>query len=253
VYCGLATTIVETPDEVKAFPFACRCWSCESCFQRRLWQLKQLALAGYPSKFLTLTSVRNTERTADQAAVELVHAWRMIRQRAKREGLADKIEYLAIFEETEKGWPHLHILMRSPYIDQEWLSDRMREYNNSPNVWITDIKSQKQVARYIAKYVSKGPGRYEGTKRYFKSKNYVIDESYLERKASTCEFRVWVVDRDLSSVLTWFAWKNWSVTQTVGDAELSIVPMGGAEWPQELSTFLRWGHDPPSGEVPPFK
>lgn len=139
---------------------------------RRLGQLKRLAASGNPTTLLTLTINPEHYKSFDAAARRLVAAWRLIRQQAKREGLVESIPFIAIFEATLKGWPHLHILLRAPYIPQAWLSQCMAKYAKSPIVDIRRVHSRRGAARYVAKYVSKGPGRFEGTKRYWCSRDW---------------------------------------------------------------------------------
>lgn len=141
---------------------------------------------------VTLTVNTNAFDDVNEAAQALVHSWRMVVQRARREGIAARIPYLAVFEETKQGWPHLHILCRAPYINQAWLSERMAEYAESPIVDIRAVSSSRMASRYVAKYVSKGPGRYDGTKRYWKT------QDYLRRPTG------WERDRPINDSDTWF-------------------------------------------------
>lgn len=246
MYCGLATTIIDDGPGIKAFPFKCNCWHCESCFYRRLWSLKELAKAGKPSKFITLTASVKDYDTPSEAAQALVHGWRMLLQRMKRDGIVKEIEYLAVFEETQQGWPHLHILARAPYIPQEYISRYMDKYADSPIVDIRKVYTQRHAAWYVAKYVSKGPGRFEGTKRYFRSKNYVIDQDYLNRKKTTPHSLAVTVEASLCSVMSRLCHSGWSVTHDVSQHRLEGRPTGKAGWPHYFQIAKLWGTGPPS-------
>lgn len=159
-------------DRVVLCPLKCRSWTCDYCYPGRLRDLRAIAAAGEPSKFITLTIRIGEFDSVECEARRLVEAWRLIRQRAKRERLADKIEFLAVIELTKRGHAHLHILARCPYIEQQWLSDRMREYAGSPIVDISQVKSRRDASRYVAKYMSKGPARIGTCKRYWRSQGY---------------------------------------------------------------------------------
>lgn len=154
----------------------CRRWSCDECMPKNLYRLRKLAAAGHPDKFITLTSRKSTRCTPDEAARELVHAWRMVVQKMRRLGMTERLPFLTVFEETKQGWPHLHILARAPFIPHWWLSQQLSEMIDSPNVWITAVRSKRQASRYVAKYVSKGPGRFAGCKRYWRTQNWCVDE-----------------------------------------------------------------------------
>lgn len=154
----------------------CKSWNCEDCAPKRRKELMAAAAAGQPSTLITLTSPYGCTDTPDEAAQQLVHAWRMVIQRAKRNGIVDELHYIAVFEETKQGWPHLHILARTTFISQKWLSERMREYHNAPIVDIRKVYNARHASRYVGKYVSKAPHRYEGCKRYWRSRDYDLSE-----------------------------------------------------------------------------
>ncbi len=94
-------------------------------------------------------------------------ALKILIKRARRKFTKSPIEYLAVFEETKKGEPHLHILMRAPFIPQRWLSETMDELINAPIVDIRKVGAAKNAARYVAKYVGKGPKPFAALKRYW--------------------------------------------------------------------------------------
>ena len=119
--------------------------------------------------------------TPDAAARQLVHAWRMVVQRGKREKIFKEIQYIAVFEETKKGWPHLHILARTSWIAQAWLADRMQQYANSPIVDVRKVKTKERAAWYVSKYVAKEPHRYQGCKRYWRTHGYDLTNKTTEK------------------------------------------------------------------------
>lgn len=185
----------------------CRSWGCEYCGPRRCAQLKAMAAAGLPNSCLTLT-VRNkdAERPVDQYA-RLHSSWkalakRILRQFAKPPGQRWKLQtpegddyydvlayritsqvkakqikrlhYMAFVEATERGTPHLHILLRTKYIPQQWISQQMAELIDSPIVWMEKIKGPKSAIQYVAKYVVKAPARFGKSRRYWTSRFYQI-------------------------------------------------------------------------------
>jgi len=137
---------------------------------------------GRPNKFITLTSrYRPEEMTPDAAAKQLVHAWRMVVQRGKRDGVFQDIQYICVFELTKKGWPHLHILARCTFLAQEWLSDRLRDYADSPIVHVRAINSEKRAAWYVAKYTAKAPEKFHGCKRYWRTHGYDLSPKHDDK------------------------------------------------------------------------
>jgi hypothetical protein len=83
-----------------------------------------------------------------------------------------KLPFIAVFEQTKLGWPHLHILLRSGFIDRSFISSIMAELTDSPIVDIRLIKSQAQIAGYVAKYVGQEPHQFGKCKRYWQSQDY---------------------------------------------------------------------------------
>lgn len=159
-------------DGYKATPLYCRSWSCDICHPRRTAELKRKAAKGFPTTFITLTVNPAWGEEPEDRAKRLVTAWRMLRQKLKRMGIADKVPFLAVFEKTKRGEPHLHIIARAPFISQKLISQFMREYMAAPVVDIRKVKSRRGVARYISKYVSKASHHFAGCKRYWCSQDW---------------------------------------------------------------------------------
>jgi hypothetical protein len=108
---------------------------------------------------------------ADRAR-KLARAWRVVVARARRQLKLSRIEYLAVFEATKRGEPHLHILVRSGFIPQRWLSAQMRDLVGSPVVDIRLVRSARQAAAYVSKYIGKAPHRFATCKRYWKTRGW---------------------------------------------------------------------------------
>lgn len=190
---------------VKILP--CGSWNCETCAPHRRRQLMAIAASGKPTICLTLTHLY--EPGADQAAHyrDLHSAWkilvkRILRQFAKepkdrwilktdegyhyqsivantitrktRAKRIRKLHYMAFAEETKNGEPHLHILLRTVFIPQAWISQQMKELLNSPVTWIEKIKGPKAAIAYVTKYVTKAPAQFGKSRRYWVSRWYQL-------------------------------------------------------------------------------
>lgn len=223
----------------------CRRWSCPECMPRNLFRLRRLAAAGEPTSFITLTSRTRRDQTPGDAARELVQAWRMVVQKMRRLGMTERLPFLAVFEETSAGWPHLHILARAPYIPHWWLSKQLGAMIDSPNVWITAVRSRRQASRYVAKYVSKGPGRFEGCKRFWRSQNWCVgaDPTKTEKVPGVT---YGVVRETIANVQR--IYQSWGWTELEGNEDtVTLIPRrtdwwaSGAPPPEELQReFKRW-------------
>ena len=215
MFCGSHTLTASYHDHANISVLRCRRWSCDECLPSRLWQLRGLAASGEPTRFLTLTSRYGSADTPDEAAVRLVHAFRMLVQKAVRYGFWTRPQYLAVLEATKNGWPHLHVLMRAEFIPQRWISRQMAEWIDSPVVDISAIKSRRHASRYIAKYVSKGPMKFTGCKRYWRSQSYVQADG--EERSTACREKptCWRQRASITYLYAWYA-EHWGGVEWTG-------------------------------------
>lgn len=167
-----------------------------------------VAASGEPTTFLTLTvnpavgegplNRRNmlhdawkrlVKRILRQFALEPLKRWalklkdraarmagivRSITKKTKRLEVT-RLPYMAFLERTEQGEPHLHILLRAPYIPQDWLSEQMHELIGAPIVDIRQVKSTRAAVFYVTKYVTKAPAQFGATKRYWISRGWEVN------------------------------------------------------------------------------
>lgn len=177
MFCAEWSLVKRLRPGIIVIPLRCRCWSCEYCRPWRAARLVAEAKSGKPNLFITLTSRRHTNRTPDAAARDLAHAWRQVRLEYLAKNGLGSLPFLAVFEATKNGWPHLHIVARAKWVDQAWLSKRMKALIGAPVVDVRRVKSAGQLAAYVAKYIGKDPHRFAGTKRYWRSRDYLKPET----------------------------------------------------------------------------
>jgi len=175
-------------------PLLCRSWSCDFCAPQRRRQLIARAANGNPTRFITLTVNPSIGTDPADRLDKLANAWRIIVKRLRRLHPNDEIEYLAVVEETKQGEPHLHILVRSPFIPQRLLSSWMGEITGAPVVDIRSVKNASHAARYVAKYIAKAPKQFGSRKRYWSSKDW--EPPYTPGTAEGAEPSLrWSIDR----------------------------------------------------------
>jgi len=205
-----------------AQPLLCKCWTCPECHPLRTARLVKEAKRGKPTLFITLTSRFRLDRSPPWAAQELRKAWALIRRRYVAQHGKGSIEFLAVFERTKRGWPHLHIVARAKWLDQRWLSNQMRELHGSPIVDVRRVHGLGKVAAYISKYIAKNPERFEGCKRYWRSLGY-LDPEPAEPPVSRLELDAWhIVKRTaqayvqgLSRLSYTVAWERYQYVATL--------------------------------------
>jgi hypothetical protein len=170
--CGEGSIVNQDGSSGIAITLRCRAWTCQHCRRDRKRQLINLAVAGQPNRLITLTVSPALLISPAARAKALANAWRLVVKRAKRAFGWDKLDYLAVFEATKRGEPHLHILARCGYIPQAWLSHQMKALIGSPIVDIRAVKNPKHAAIYVAKYIGKAPHRFATCKRYWHTKEW---------------------------------------------------------------------------------
>jgi len=167
------------------------------------------AATGSPNRFLTLTVNPRVGKDPEDRALLLANAWRVAVKRLRREHGRDAIEYLAVFEATKNGEPHLHILLRSPYIEQRRLSAIMAELIESPIVDIRRIKGVRAAVNYVAKYITKANVRFGTSKRYWFSGRYEEKTEDDEDRANNPSGR-WEICRDsMNGLLRQWLLEGW--------------------------------------------
>lgn len=175
MFCNSSTIIKQFVTHSTVSPLRCRCWHCENCRPFRLKGLADLAKAGRPTTFMTFTVRAQDDGNQAARARMIKWAWTNMRRLICAHYKITKIPFIAIFEQTERGEPHLHVLARMGFVDQKWLSAQWERMTGAFRVDIRAVRSQRGVARYVAKYISKAPTMWEGTKRYWRSLDWIMD------------------------------------------------------------------------------
>lgn len=143
------------------FALGCRNWSCPECGPRRRHQLIGRITRAAPTKFITLSCRHELGpqpqlETITQAFPKLIATIR------KHNG---PIEYLRALEYCADGYPHFHMLARTKFIEQRFLSEHWQRLSGAP---VVDIrKAHGRSTRYIAKYLSKSTGGREWNRQTF--------------------------------------------------------------------------------------
>lgn len=180
--CTELSKIASDGKSLSIEPLYCKRWTCDTCNPRNHRALRAKCFDGQPNTFLTLTANPAWGHSPAHRAQRLVQAWRYIRQRWERHHDGQKIAFIAVFERTRLGEPHLHILFRGPFIPQRWIAARMRELARAPVCDIRKVRSARQLAFYLSKYLSKGTHAFAKCKRFWRSHDYRM--SPREREAA---------------------------------------------------------------------
>lgn len=199
----IGSVVKQQGNVVTVMKLTCRSWNCPECCKLRRNQLVREAKEGKPERFITLTVNPAWFNSPEERAARLVAAWRLIRRRFIERRKGNVCEFMAVFELTKLGEPHLHIIQRGSFISQRWLSAQMKELMGAPVVDIRAVKGRKAVAEYVSKYISKRNIRIGTLKRYWRSKKYLAVSRAELRRRRNAGARFWIAEFHWKRYLKW--------------------------------------------------
>lgn len=179
--CRLGVIVEHLSDLALTYDLSCRRWSCDECAEDRAAELVRLAVAGKPTHFITLTCQPSLWPSPADAARAMQDARADLVRRIRKLGPSFPFEYFSVWEATKTGWPHLHILARTEFIDQAWLSATWSELTGAPIVDIRRVRQVEDAASYVAKYVGKDPHHFGTNNRYSRSRDWCISKAQRKR------------------------------------------------------------------------
>ena len=138
--------------------------------------------------------------------------------RAKR---IKKLHYMAFAEETENSEPHLHILLRTVFIPQKWISEQMQEILSSPITWIEKIKGPKAAISYVTKYVTKAPAQFGKSRRYWVSRWYQLIKRERTKQPLYDRINTRVVFQEFTELITEIVTRG-CIPKVIGKSEVRL-------------------------------
>lgn len=130
----------------------CRRWGCSFCGRKRVQVLAKRTEAAQPSRLITLTVDPARWESPRQAYDGTRRCLATFGRSMKRRG---EWEYLRVLELTKKGWPHYHLLVRSPYVPHADVKRIWAELTGARIVDVRQIKKADNVYWYLVKYLAK--------------------------------------------------------------------------------------------------
>ena len=207
----------ENTGRVIVVPLCCKSWNCPKCADRLMEHWVNVAVAGQPDRFLTLTGDPNLHRSPLLMRVAIKNAWSKFvqhwrRGRPKKNGRTimppHKLEYIQVWELHKSGYPHLHVLIRGDYIPQPYLRQWMIKAGVGQVVDVRKISDPRLAAAEVMKYTMKAANStadaLEGSRIITTSRNYkpnALDEPTDENCAGYTWVRLNLPARDLYSFL----------------------------------------------------
>jgi hypothetical protein len=182
-------------------PYRCGQWDCGCCGYRQKQNLLEdidrlLEQRPEMSRLLTLT-VDASRWHREEAHAEIGAAWNRLRSNLKA-AIGD-FSYVWIREETDRGQPHLHVLV-SRYLPQARVAAAWSSTGMGDVVDIRRVEARK-AGHYLAKYLAKDAMRYmpDGVHRYGSSADIDLDV----RESGGSSEDEWVVEAEDPAIDRW--------------------------------------------------
>ena len=172
-FCGTRSLSRQVGSLHEIRPLPCGCWSCPDCERRNKKRIRRMMEDGKPDRLVTITARAITGEDPEIALDRLYRVWAQFAREERKRHPSLRLEYLLVPELTKRGWPHLHILVRSNFIAQKRLSDYMLENLGAPVVDVRAVRSLKGVAKYVGKYLTKRPLKMCGRRRFARSRDWI--------------------------------------------------------------------------------
>jgi hypothetical protein len=188
VLCSEVTTVNKNHTGGQAAILTCKRWSCPICHPINRSRVIRNGKRGKPEKFMTLTAKPSLWTSPDECAVGMRDAFAKLIRIMRKQWPGRTIEYMRVFEKTKAGWPHLHVLMRAPWIDQKWLSATWEELTGAFIVDIRAVDNVEKAVFYVTKYIGKELAKFEGVQRWFRSRNWNEPEQDQDAKVRFGEY-----------------------------------------------------------------
>lgn len=155
-------------------PLPCKQWACRHCAEVKIRHLAVKTEKAKPNRLLTLTVdpsfYDNPRHAFDETRRKVPELMRFLRKRF------GNVEYLRVTELTKRGWPHYHLLLRSPYLPHEVVKRKWQELTGALIVDLRPVKDKLNTYSYLVKYLSK-MHRIGWTERHVSySRNFFLDE-----------------------------------------------------------------------------
>lgn len=153
----------------------CRRWRCPRCGPALRNRLVHLVAQQPPTALLTLTVDTKRYDNPHEAARRMAWAFSRLVRDLRRWSAPAPVEYLAVWERTKAGWPHLHVLVRGPFIPQRLISGWWNNLTGSPVVDIRPVHGARAGGRYVTKYLTKDPDPFNQGRSIRASAKFLIE------------------------------------------------------------------------------
>lgn len=177
--CPWATTLDAFSDTLGCrivLQVKCKRWGCRHCGERKMSHYAHKVSAAEPNRLITLTVWTEAYETPRHGYDETRRGVSRMVQKLRRR--FKEFEYFRVLEATKKGWPHYHLVVRSPYIPQPLLVELWSHEAKSKIVDVRKVNRPSEVYNYVMKYLGKQKHVPWTNRRVCWSRNFFKDDGF---------------------------------------------------------------------------
>lgn len=138
---------------ITVVPLLCKSWSCPKCGPKLVGHWRRKIAETPADRFITLTVDTNRFSSPEAALIQMKSSFAKLVRTLRSYG--HQFEYVAVWEFTKKGWPHVHVLQRGDYVPQSLISKKWSYYGIGKVVDIRKIQTPHGAAQELTKYLLK--------------------------------------------------------------------------------------------------
>lgn len=223
-------------------PLPCKKWSCRYCAEIKVNQLARRTEEAQPNRLLTLTV---DTKLWDDPRAAFDGTRRKVSELAKKVRRDySEFEYLRVTELTRGGWPHYHLLVRSPYLPQPKIKSIWKDLTGATIVDLRKVQNKLDTFFYLVKYLSK-LHQIEWTERHvsYTKSFFPPKEKKEESKLGLVEGKV--IETHPADLIA-IQYRHATLVQIAW----GVYTLQRAEGFPELETCPAWAKDPEEEVVP---
>ncbi len=211
----------------------CKRWGCSHCGPRKVQSMALRVKEAKPQRLITLTvdpKLYETPRIAyDKTRRKVTELAARLRRKY------ESFEYIRILEVTRAGWPHYHLVARSPYIPHQILKNIWAEITGAIIVDVRALKKTDHVYFYVLKYLAKQTYIPWTTRRISWSRHFFPKHS--EPKGMPLKLSDRELCREHPSEIISLKWTNQVIVQFTRDVFIIAVDHESAQ--MNLNAFQK--------------
>lgn len=148
---------------------------CPTCAPGYRKRVRRIAEAGRPSLFITFTVATYPLGLEWAQRQDMARSIAEFFRRLARELRLKHVPYFVTWEEHESGAPHAHALVRIKRFRWARAQRLWRRLTGASQIRLVEPKRTRDTARYVTKYVSKSLHAFGTAKRWYCTRDWVLD------------------------------------------------------------------------------